>query len=224
MVGILLACAQILVAMINLTGIGVSMASGILALAGDSPLGVAVIVALVCIVMGMGVPTTAAYVLVAAVMAPALTGMGFEPFAAHMFVFFYATLSVITPPVCIAVFVAAGIAVERWSKVAKWALTLSAVTYLIPFLFSPGYLGQGGIIAILQAALFGCVICIAVSVLLSGLAAINPLTIAAWLAVAVCAVWPSIYAQISSLVLLGPAIWLLRSRLETAASVPGCAK
>ncbi len=225
-VGILLACAQILVAMINLTGIGVSMASGILALAGDSPLAVAIIVALVCIVMGMGVPTTAAYVLVAAVMAPALTGMGFDPFAAHMFVFFYATLSVITPPVCIAVFVAAGIAGERWSKVAGWALTLSAVTYLIPFLFlfSPGYLGQGGVLAIMQAALFGGIICIAVSVLFSGLASRNPPALAAWFAVAVCAIWPSIYVQLASLLLIGPAIWLLRSHLSAVIAAPGCVK
>ncbi|MBR9884297.1 MAG: TRAP transporter fused permease subunit [Oceanospirillales bacterium] len=211
-VGILLACAQILVAMINLTGIGVTMASGILSLAGDSPLAVALIVALVCIVMGMGVPTTAAYVLVAAVMAPALTGVGFDTYAAHMFVFFYATLSVITPPVCIAVFVAAGIATERWTRVAKWALTLSAVTYLIPFLFlfSPGYLGQGGPLAIAQAALFGGLLCVAVSVLLSGLAAKSPVTLCLWTGVAVCAIWPSLYTQIAAALLLVPAVWLLR--------------
>ncbi|WP_020680250.1 TRAP transporter permease [Marinobacterium rhizophilum] len=215
-VGVLLACAQILVAMINLTGVGVAMASGILALAGDSALSVAIIVALVCMIMGMGVPTTAAYVLVASVMAPALTNMGFEPYAAHMFVFFYATLSVITPPVCIAVFVAAGIAGERWIRVARWALTLSAVTYLIPFLFlfSPGYLGQGGAMAIINAVIFGGVICVAVSVLLSGLVARNVPALLTWLVVAVCAAWPSLYVQAGALALLGPAVWLLRRHLR----------
>ncbi len=58
----------------------------------------------------MGIPTTAAYVLVASVLAPALTKAGLPAIAAHMFVFYFATISVITPPVCIAVFVAAAIA------------------------------------------------------------------------------------------------------------------
>src|SRR5690606_18242337 len=90
---------------------------------------------LVCMVLGMGMPTTAAYVLVAAVLAPALTKIGVEPIVAHMFVFYFATLSVITPPVCVAVFVAAGIAQTDWLAVAREAVKLAAVTYVIPFMF-----------------------------------------------------------------------------------------
>ncbi len=215
-VGVLLACAQVLVAMINLSGVGVSMASGILDMAGDSALGVAVIVALVCIIMGMGVPTTAAYVLVASVMAPALTSMGFEPYAAHMFVFFYATLSVITPPVCIAVFVAAGIAGEKWHKVARWAIKLSAVTYLIPllFLFSPGYLGQGGFLAVLEALIFGGVLCLSVSVVLSGVLGSAISRYGLWLLVVVLAAWPSLYTHLFSLVLLVPALAVLKRSIS----------
>jgi TRAP transporter 4TM/12TM fusion protein len=192
-VGVLLACAQILVAMINLTGVGVSLASGVLSIAGDSAFSVAIIVAVVCIIMGMGVPTTAAYVLVASVMAPALISIGFEPYAAHMFVFFYATLSVITPPVCIAVFVAAGIAGERWYKVARWAITLSAVTYIIPllFLFNPSYLGQGGVLSIMDALLSGTVLCVAISLMLSGLLSEKRWLYVVWLGIALMAAWPN---------------------------------
>ncbi|MDN3722707.1 TRAP transporter fused permease subunit [Roseibium salinum] len=84
-IGVLLAGAQVLVSMINLTGIGVTLSSLIVTLAGDSTVLVAIIVGVVCLIMGMGLPTTAAYVLVAAVLAPAMTAVGVDPLAAHLF-------------------------------------------------------------------------------------------------------------------------------------------
>lgn len=145
-IGVLLAGAQILVAMLNLTGIGVTLSTLVVSAAGEQLLLVALIVAGICLIMGMGIPTTAAYVLVAAVMAPALTRMGVEPLVAHLFVFYFATISVITPPVCIAVFVAAGIAQAGWLQVAGHAMRLGATTYIIPFLILayPGLIGIGG--------------------------------------------------------------------------------
>src|SRR5690606_11964808 len=133
-VGILLAGAQILVSMINLTGVGVTLSSMIVGDGDAHVLLIGLVVALVCMVMGMGIPTTAAYVLVAATLAPALIKIGVSPIAAHMFVFYYATLSVITPPVCVGVFVAAGLAGERWVAVARGAVTAGAVSCGIPFL------------------------------------------------------------------------------------------
>ena len=115
-IGVLLAGAQVLVSMINLTGIGVTLSSLIVTLAGDNVALVALVVAFVCLIMGMGLPTTAAYVLVAAVLAPAMTAVGVDPLAAHLFVFYFATISVITPPVCVAVFVGAGIAQTPWTR------------------------------------------------------------------------------------------------------------
>ncbi|WP_209427750.1 TRAP transporter fused permease subunit [Pararhodobacter sp. SW119] len=169
-IGVLLAGAQILVSMINLTGIGVTLSSMIVQLAGDRTFFVALIVAGVCLIMGMGLPTTAAYVLVAAVLAPAMTVVGVEPLAAHMFVFYFATLSVITPPVCVAVFVGAGIAGTNWLPAALEAVRLAAVVYIVPFmlLLYPGMIGQGGIFAIAEAAMSGLVLVIAIPCLLSG--------------------------------------------------------
>ena len=145
-IGVLMAGAQILVSMINLTGVGVTLSALIVSLAGSSTVLVAGIVALVCLVMGMGLPTTAAYVLVAATLAPAMTEIGVSPLAAHMFVFYYATLSVITPPVCVAVFVGAGIAGTNWLPAGLQAVRLAALVYLVPFLFLlyPGFVGEGG--------------------------------------------------------------------------------
>lgn len=154
-IGVLLAGAQILVAMLNMTGIGVTLSALVVDLGGEQLLLVGLIVALVCLIMGMGIPTTAAYVLVAAVLAPALTRVGVEPLVAHLFVFYYATISVITPPVCVAVFVAAGIAQAGWLQVAGHAVRLGAATYVIPFMFLayPALLGLGDGWAIALAAL-----------------------------------------------------------------------
>ncbi|NDW05947.1 TRAP transporter permease [Jiella pacifica] len=167
-IGVLLAGAQILVAMINLTGIGVTLSSLIVTLAGNSTFLVALIVGIVCLIIGMGLPTTAAYVLVAAVLAPALTAVGVEPLAAHMFVFYFATISVITPPVCVAVFVAAGIAQTNWLPAAREAVRLGAMTYVVPFLLLiyPGMIGAGGTMAVVDALMTGLVLVIAIPCLL----------------------------------------------------------
>lgn len=169
-IGVLLAGAQILVSMINLTGIGVTLSSLIVTLAGDSAVLVALIVGAVCLIMGMGLPTTAAYVLVAAVLAPAMTAVGVDPLAAHLFVFYFATISVITPPVCVAVFVGSGIANTNWLPAAGEAVRLGAVTYLVPFLLLlyPGMTLRGGGLGIMEAVAAGFALVLAVPALLSG--------------------------------------------------------
>jgi TRAP transporter 4TM/12TM fusion protein len=169
-IGVLLAGAQVLVSMINLTGIGITLSSMIVGWAGDSTVLVALIVGVVCLIMGMGLPTTAAYVLVAAVLAPALTAVGVAPLSAHLFVFYFATLSVITPPVCVAVFVGSGIADTNWLPAAGEAVRLAAVTYVVPFLLLlyPGMTMQGGVLAIVDAVFAGLALVIAIPALLSG--------------------------------------------------------
>lgn len=195
-VGILLAGAQIMVSMINLTGVGVTLSSMIADSAGSSILLVGLVVAVVCMIMGMGIPTTAAYVLVAATLAPALIKAGVAPLSAHMFVFYFATLSVITPPVCVAVFVAAGIADVGWISVARRAVILGAVTYVIPFLFLlyPGMLTPSLTIGYLEAVVSGLVFVTAFAHLfgkarISGNLAGDSI---AWLSVALIAVYPHV--------------------------------
>ncbi len=205
-VGILLAGAQILVAMINLTGIGVTLSSMIVGEGARSVYLIGLIVAAVCMVMGMGIPTTAAYVLVAATLAPALIKIGVAPLTAHMFVFFYATLSVITPPVCVAVFVAAGIAQAPWVSVARHAVALGAVTYVIPFLFLlyPGMLQPAITTGFLEAVLSGVVFVLAFAHLFGGAKAtgVRAADVLAWVAVAALAVYPSIWGLVAAVALL----------------------
>jgi TRAP transporter 4TM/12TM fusion protein len=191
----MLAGAQILVSLVNLTGVGVTMASLTVALGGQNMIMVGLIVAVSCLVLGMGIPTTAAYVLVAAVMAPALTGVGVEPLAAHMFVFYFATISVITPPLCVAVFVASAIANTPWYRTAVNAVRLSAVTYVVPFMFLtyPGMLWYGGTVEIAEAFVSGLVLVVASSLLLSDTRVLGgrTLSVALYAPAAVLAVIPS---------------------------------
>src|SRR5699024_64017 len=116
------------------------------AIAGDNVLMLGVLTAVVCLILGMGLPTIAAYVLVAAMMVAPLKAAGIPELSAHMFVMYYACLSAITPPVCVAVFIAAGLAETRWGAVASYALRLGGITYLVPFLFLfyPAILLEGG--------------------------------------------------------------------------------
>ncbi len=204
-VGILLAGAQILVAMINLTGVGITLSSMIVGEGALPVLVIGAIVAVVCMIMGMGIPTTAAYVLVAATLAPAMIKIGVAPLTAHMFVFYYATLSVITPPVCVAVFVAAGIAQTPWSSVARHAVMLGAVTYVIPFLFLlyPGMLEQTTGLQYFEAALSGIVFVLAFSHMFGGakVTGIRAVDSTAWLAVAFIAVYPSVWGLAAATIL-----------------------
>ncbi|WP_417681743.1 TRAP transporter permease [Roseibium sp.] len=205
-IGVLLAGAQILVSMINMTGIGVTLSSMIVSMAGDSVPLVALIVGGVCLIMGMGLPTTAAYVLVAAVLAPAMTAVGIDPLAAHLFVFYFATISVITPPVCVAVFVGAGIAQTNWLPAAFEAVRLGAVTYVVPFLLLlyPGMTAQGGLLDLGDALLSGLVLVIAIPAILSGqrLFAIRSLDFAVLGICIALAVWPQPVAPLIAGLLL----------------------
>lgn len=145
MVASLIICAQIIVSMVNLTGIGVRLSEMIIAMSFGNTLLALVLTAIICIILGMGVPTTAAYILASAVAAPTLKLLGIELLAAHMFIFYYAILSALTPPVCAAAFVAAGIAEADWVKTAFFAVKLAMVKYLVPFffVFSPTFLMIG---------------------------------------------------------------------------------
>ena len=219
-IGVLLAGAQILVSMINMTGIGVTLSSMIVAIAGDSTVLVAIIVGLVCLIMGMGLPTTAAYVLVAAVLAPAMTAVGVEPLTAHLFVFYFATISVITPPVCVAVFVAAGIAQTNWLPAAFEAVRLGAMTYIVPFmlLLYPGMTAGGGGLAIINAVLSGLVLVVAIPALLGGQTFTGRLWLDRAMLVIVIgvALWPAFLTPMIAAMLLGGAFFVGRNMRRAA--------
>lgn len=125
-------CASIIIGVLSVTGLGVKITSLILSGAGGMLWPALLLTALACLVLGMEVPTTAAYVICVSVAGPALIQLGLEPLQAHLFVFWYALLSTITPPVCGAVFIASGMVQENWLRVAVTAMALGVGLYVIP--------------------------------------------------------------------------------------------
>jgi len=131
-IGSIIICASLVIGVLAMTGLGVKITSGILSLSGEMLWPALLLTALACLVLGMEVPTTAAYVICVSVAGPALISLGLEPLLAHLFVFWFALLSTITPPVCGGVFIAAGMVGESWLKVAFKAMALGIGLYLIP--------------------------------------------------------------------------------------------
>jgi TRAP transporter 4TM/12TM fusion protein len=153
------ACAGIIVGVVALTGIGGRFSELILGIAGANVLLAMLFAGLVALVLGMGMPTTAAYAIAAAVLAPGLAKIGVPALVAHMFVFYFAVVSAITPPVALASFAAAGLAQADPWKTSWVALQMGLATFIVPFMFffSPVLLWQGPGLEIAQATLTGCI-------------------------------------------------------------------
>ncbi|WP_418886880.1 TRAP transporter permease [Falsihalocynthiibacter arcticus] len=132
MIAAIILCASIIIGVLSITGLGVKITSLILEGSGGLLWPSLLLTALACLLLGMEVPTTAAYVICVSVAGPALIQLGLEPLQAHLFVFWFALLSTITPPVCGAVFIAAGMVEENWLKVALTAMALGVGLYIIP--------------------------------------------------------------------------------------------
>jgi TRAP transporter 4TM/12TM fusion protein len=132
------ACAGIVIGVINLTGLGLKFTSFVLFLSGDSLIPALVLTMLAGIVLGMGMPTTPAYIVQAALLIPALIKLGVLKVAAHMFVFYFSTISAITPPVAMAVYAAAGIGGARLWPTGIWAMRIAATGFIVPFMFVYG--------------------------------------------------------------------------------------
>ena len=109
MIAAIILCASIIIGVLSITGLGIKITSLILSGSGGLLWPSLLLTALACLILGMEVPTTAAYVICISVAGPALTQLGLQPLQAHLFVFWFALLSTITPPVCGAVFIAAAL-------------------------------------------------------------------------------------------------------------------
>lgn len=136
-------CASLITGVFHMTGVGVKITSLIVGLSGGELWLALLLTALACIALGMELPTTAAYVICIAVAGPALIALGLPPLHAHMFVFWYALLCTITPPVCGNVFIASTIAQTPWLPVALRAMRIGLGLFVVPlgFVANPALLG-----------------------------------------------------------------------------------
>ena len=129
------ASAGIIVGIISITGVGVKFSSFLIALSGNMPVLGLVLTMVAALILGMGLPPTAVYIILAALTIPSLIRMGIAPMAAHFFVFFYACIGAITPPVALAAYSAAGLAKTNPWTTGWLAFRMGVVSYIVPFVF-----------------------------------------------------------------------------------------
>src|SRR5699024_9945516 len=132
------ACIGIVIGVINLTGLGFSISSILIAVAGNKLIALLLLTMVASLILGMGLPTVAAYLVLSVMVAPALVDFGVYPLAAHLFIFYFGIISAITPPVALASIVAAGIADSRTLPTSMTSLKLGLPGFLIPFMFVLG--------------------------------------------------------------------------------------
>jgi len=129
------ACAGIVIGVVTITGLGITFTELVIGLSQSSLVLALVLTAMAGVILGMGMPTTPAYIVMVSLLVPALIKLGAVTPAAHMFALYFAVLSAITPPVALAVFAAAGLAkADLWQS--GWeAVRIAAPTYIVPFMF-----------------------------------------------------------------------------------------
>jgi len=146
--------AGFVIGTLQLSGLAFKMSMILTSLAGGNPLLLLVLTALVCIVLGMGMPTTVVYIMLAVLVGPTLVQLGVEPLGAHLFLFYFGMLSMITPPVCLATYAAASLARADFWRTGWAGMRLGIVAYVVPFIFvfHPAMLFKGAPVDIALAA------------------------------------------------------------------------
>ena len=145
--------AGFIMGVLNLSGLGFALTMALVEAGSGNVFFILVLAAAICIVLGMGMPPVGVYVLLAIVVAPSLIEVGLPPLAAHMFIFYFGLMSMITPPVAISAFFAANLANAPPMKTGFAAMRLGWPAFIVPFLFvfSPSLLFKGEVFDVLQA-------------------------------------------------------------------------
>ena len=147
MILIAVAClgAGIVIGVVSLTGVGLNLASVVISISGGSTIVALILIMLASLLMGMGTPTTVAYVLVATLGVPALRELGFSMISSHFFVFYFGVISMVTPPVAVAAYAGAEVAGSSMMRTGLIASRLCSVAFIVPFFFmyDPALLMQG---------------------------------------------------------------------------------
>jgi len=169
---VLSACATsgIVVGIFSLTGLGLKFSNFIVQMGSSSLVLSLVLSMVVCAILGMGLPTTAAYIVCATAIAPALVKLGLPMLSAHLFLMYFASISAITPPVAVASYAAAGIAEENPMKVSMAAFKLGITGFILPFAFAfnPDYLTIGFNLTTLVTIISAVVVSYSVAIFLQG--------------------------------------------------------
>ncbi|MBN8410653.1 TRAP transporter permease [Halomonas cupida] len=219
------ACAGIIVGVISLTGVGARFASMLLGIADTSHFLALFFAMCISILLGMGMPTTAAYAVAASVVAPGLQQIGISPLVSHFFVFYYAVLSAITPPVALAGYAAAAISNTNALKTAATSFKFGLAAFIVPFMFfySPALLMQGAWWEIVRVAVTASIGIYLLAAALQGYFLAAPVGLVARLVLGVAALAMIAGGLVTDLVGLGlgATIWgAQRLRHKSAGTLP----
>jgi TRAP transporter 4TM/12TM fusion protein len=188
------ACAGIVIGVISLTGLGITFTQAVVALSQNSLMLALLLTAVAGIVLGMGMPTTPAYIVMVSLLVPALIKLGVVVPAAHMFALYFAVLSAITPPVALAVFAAAGLAKANMWHSGWEAVRIGAAGFIVPFMFvyDPALLAIGDWTVVMPAVCTAAVGCITLAAGLFGYLA-RP-----------CSLWQRLALIVAALLMIKP--------------------
>ncbi|MEN6420303.1 MAG: TRAP transporter fused permease subunit [Smithella sp.] len=220
------ATAGIIVGVVNLSGLGMQLSSILIELSGGSLLAMLLLTMLTSIVLGMGLPVTACYIILAVLAAPALIQQGISPVGAHLFVFYFGIVSGLTPPVALTAYVAAGIAGTPVFRTGFYCFLIASVTYLIPFVFvyTPALMFDG---PLYMTALTFVVCALSIMAISSGimgylLRPCNWIERVILIIAAVAIIIPEIYSTLAGLAVFGVVIALqYLQRLKAKSWRPG---
>ncbi|MCR2746667.1 TRAP transporter permease [Limnobacter parvus] len=207
------ACAGIIVGVIALTGVGARFSSILLDIAENSQLIALFFAMCIAILLGMGMPTTAAYAVAASVVAPGLIELGIQPLVAHFFVFYFAVISAITPPVALAAYAAAGISGANPMATSFTSFKIGLTAFIVPFMFfyNAALLMEGEWFVILRAFVTACIGVFFLASAIQGWfwgAHANWVVRGVLLIAALCMIEGGLYTDIAGAVLAGIAIVL----------------
>jgi TRAP transporter 4TM/12TM fusion protein len=165
MIAVATAAAGIVVGVVTLTGMGLNFVGLVLGFSGEFRVWGVILTAIATLILGMGVATTVAYIIVTAVAVPALLALGFDLLPSHMFAFYFAVISLISPPVAPSSLAASAIATSSFFRTGLIAVKLGIVSFLIPFMFiySPELLMYGNAWEIIKATIISLSAVIALS-------------------------------------------------------------
>jgi TRAP transporter 4TM/12TM fusion protein len=216
------AAAGIIVGVIALTGLGLKFSDSLVSLSGGNIFFALFFSMIASLILGCGMPTTAAYVVLASLAAPVLIRLGVPVLAAHLFIFYFGCVSTITPPVALSSYAGAGLAGADATKVGNTAFKFGLVAYIVPYMvvYGPSLLMQGGPVKILMSVATACLGVIAFT---SGLQGYLRRECLWWeriflLAAGLCLLFPGLRTDLSGvLVLLG--IWGYQRLVHRTASM-----
>ncbi|WP_377298293.1 TRAP transporter permease [Rhizobium sp. SGZ-381] len=188
------AVSGMIIGLLSTTGLGFSLSMYLLEFGGTSLFGLLLVTAVIGIILGLGLPTTGVYLLMAALAAPTLVQLGVPPMAAHMFVFYYGILSMITPPIALASFAASSLAGAPKGQTDIEAFRFGWIAYILPFLFiyKPGLLliGSWAHIGYVFASSIVAVVLVTGGLVGHGLKPLSPLLRLVWLGAGLLVIAP----------------------------------